>query len=541
VAVVLFLINLFFGKLRDLVYSDEVLRPASIMGKCACGLIGFLILLALLRNIRMTDFVKRRVLYGVLCYLFVLGFFYVTSVSHAGVLICDAYQMHKSAEGADFIYHSQFPHQYFYISLIRFFNVFFGNGNYLPYAFMNLACVGVIVVSVSKITDAVFKDNKTTVVLLLLMAVFFPFVHMLYSCSGDLPALALFSASLCAFISKVNSRTTSCAVICILLSVLAVLFKGTFLLHVLLWMLWGIFSLVSQRKVSHFAIPFLCFFTALFAQGQFIRFHETRYVANLARNEENGIGEVHGRREGGPDARTFPHIPKVCFIAMGLQNDIFDPENGRTVEYVTSPKSLNGKWSGIWNGFTVHGYGKLSEKALKARAYDSICKSFLGFIKDPLYAAHFFIRKIAFTWSNSTLGAMGMIDGRPSFWTHDFAWDSAKISPAAKFFSAPGGLGHSGIRNIHEGWKFIVFLFSAVGFFLLSRDRKSIPNPFVPLLAVIPLCGFFFYLFWEALPRYAIPMLLPLAIVAAYGIARCSEADPRKVISRIFSREAARH
>ncbi|MDR0536074.1 MAG: hypothetical protein LBG65_07000 [Puniceicoccales bacterium] len=192
---------------------------------------------------------------------------------------------------------------------------------------------------------------------------------------------------------------------------------------------------------------------------------------------------------------------------------------------------------GTWNCFTEHGWGELSEEALKARAWESIGKSFLGFSKDPLYAAHFFIRKIAVVWSSSLLNGMCQPkDGIPLFCAYDSAWDPSKTKVAGRFFFDKDGLGHSGIRNVYEGWKFIVFLFSAVGFFLLFRDRKSIPNPFVPLLAIIPLCGFFFYLFWEALPRYAIPMLLPLAIVAAYGIARCSEADPRKAISRIFSR-----
>ncbi|MDR0536038.1 MAG: hypothetical protein LBG65_06815 [Puniceicoccales bacterium] len=464
---------------------------------------------------------------------------YIAAINSGCVVAGDTLAMIESASGREHGYLLQMPHQDFYVFLIRFFNRFFGIGNYLPYAFMNLACVGVIVATVAKITDAVFKDNKTTVILLLLMAAFFPFAYTLHSCFNDWPALACFLVALCVFISKVDSKKFWCAVICVLFSILAILFKGTFLIYVLFWMLWGFLSFVSNRKISHFAMPVLCFASALFAQEQFIRFYEARYMPDFAKNRADAIREQvasEANRNEIPDRRKFPRLPKACWVAMGLQSDRFDPENGRTVDHVTSPKSLNGKWCGTWNAFVLHGRGELSEEALKARARESVGKSFLGFARDPLYAAHFSIRKIAVLWVTPPLSDMALIKGRLCFWAYDFAWDVGNANAAGRFFFDKDGLGHSGIRNVYEGWKFLVFLFSAVGFFLLFRDRKSIPNPFVPLLATIPLCGFFFYLFWEVLPRYAIPMLLPLAIVAAYGIARCSEADPRKAISRIFSR-----
>jgi hypothetical protein len=105
VALVLFLVNLLFGGLWALVYSDEAFRPDFIIRKCACGLVGFLILLTLLRNVRMTDLVKRRVFWGVLCYVLVLGLFYITAANHVGILVCDAARMHRSALGTNVVYH----------------------------------------------------------------------------------------------------------------------------------------------------------------------------------------------------------------------------------------------------------------------------------------------------------------------------------------------------------------------------------------------------------------------------------------------------
>ncbi|MDR0535844.1 MAG: hypothetical protein LBG65_05805, partial [Puniceicoccales bacterium] len=253
----------------------------------------------------------------------------------------------------------------------------------------------------------------------------------------------------------------------------------------------------------YLVIPLLCFLASSFAQTQFIRSYE----------------EYHKL-----DSKKTPHVPKVRWIAMGLQSGRYEKEKGRGIDYVTSPKNMDRIPVGTWNGFLygIHANAPIAES--KLQSYEAIRKSLRGFCADPLYAFEFFSRKIATLW------------GHPDFHTHPIwrkdvglsyfqnSWDSGKIGEVGRVILHRKSWFWIGLEPIQEGWHFIVLLFSMIGFVFLFRGGNSTRSPEALLIALILLGGFSLYLLWEAAPLYGMPLFLFLIMASAHGIARFSWA-----------------
>ncbi|MDR0534736.1 MAG: hypothetical protein LBG65_00005, partial [Puniceicoccales bacterium] len=249
-------------------YLDKLIR-------LACGLGGVIVVAGVKKILgNVTDELKTKIFKGALIYTAVVGGFLVLSLNSGYIptggdnAVC--FQA-AEGEGGGVTYQLKMAHQDPFIFLIRCFNHFLGARNYIAFFVLNLGSLLVIVACAGKISDLIFKDNKTTAIALLLTASFSPIFLHLPTIIGNIPGLACFLSAIYFWLS----RRRGWILACVLASILAVLFKATFSAFLLFWVFWGaVASLQKGCFARYLVIPLLCFLASSFAQTQFIRSYE---------------------------------------------------------------------------------------------------------------------------------------------------------------------------------------------------------------------------------------------------------------------------
>jgi hypothetical protein len=472
---------------------------------CAC-------FVCLIKKINLSKNIKKKVTIFSLVYLGVVGTTFICLINNSLSLTADTSVLYNVNHNASYL--SLFPYMDFFALVIRIIRKIFGENNFLPFMFLNLVSISVIYYFVQKITDLIFKKNEVTITVAILLMLFLPLIFFISLIYGDIMALSCFVAGIFAFLKYINLNRKRYLIAAIFCLVSAVLLKGTFSVFILFLIVFGIIYAVQTRKIKFVILPVSIFILAIIAQNSFAMFYEWRY--NLDNNSSQST-------------------PMTSYIAMGLQSGWYGCEQLKTdcgdVDYTTSAKKLNGIPAGSWNWFSGNTDSSL--------ALESINKSISSFLGSPEYFVSFFSKKLAYQWSDPSFFSRSyhhwendeLVGAVNPEWRYTFNSNSSPVIIELTSYDSATRK----ITDFIEGtWQFLVYTFAAIGFLFLARDKKLRTSPGLLLISTVIILGFGFYLIWEAMPRYALPFLPFMMIIAAYGITCLSEKHPLGKISKCF-------
>lgn len=198
-----------------------------------------------------------------------------------------------------------------------------------------------------------------------------------------------------------------------------------------------------------------------------------------------GLKALYEARSG---LKIHDGVPAILWIAMGMQE--------------------GDKEAGWYNGYSMYTYqdicgydgeaaSKLGKEEIRSRAKE--------FLKNPVYAADFYGRKLTSQWNEPTYGCFIM--------TLAAEEERGELTQALFF----GGL-HQFLLAFMDSYQ--LFIYAMVLLLLLGSRKKEEPLENHILLIII-IGGVLFHLLWEAKSRYVLPyfvMMLPLAAGGLYQI-----------------------
>lgn len=483
--------------------SIGIIAPFLFMA-AACVVVYFI-----LPYIKITDKTKKIILLASIIFAAVLGLIYLCLINgnveyHVDTRsIMDAIE-HPSWAG---YYLQMFPHQSIIATLLKIIWKMFGTNNNLPFYLINLSMILLIVFCIYKISDRVFRKNEITVISTVLVATFSPLIFDIALIYGDLLGLAFTLLGTLLFITNRRDwRYILGAALCL---AVAVIFKNSLVIVPLAFIAYGVIAAIISKKTKGLLSCLLIVIPCLIAQPMLKLF-------NLIPTSDCTV-------------------PTTAWIAMGLQSGQY--ADSSDLDYVTSVKQIDDLTEppGSYNGYIwgASDHCKISTETIKDQSSESIKKSASSFIGDPAYAVQFFSGKISSIWAD------------PSFYTNTYASPDGTVKTDTWITynreHAPRGLNsvtldeawtRKTIRFFQVAQQLFIYVFAAIGVFILIRNKKQNTDDSTLLLAIIFLGGFAVYLLWEAASRYAIPYYLLLMPFAAYGFVNLAHQIKQKISSR---------
>lgn len=355
-----------------------------------------------------------------------------------------------------------YPYQLGIIGFIEIVYSIVGKDNYIFIMILNVFSVCISFYYLYKISIEIFKDAKTAVFLIILLA---GCISAMFYCTYVYPTLFGLMFSIVGVYYQIryyNTERIRYQFISIILIVIAVLLKNNYLIVLLASVIMLIFKFLSNRKITAIIIIGIFFIVNSLASTMLFNYYEM--VSNKKVNDG---------------------APKLLWIAMGLQPA--------------------GSGEGWYNEFNWKVYNdNYDSKKSNEIAEESIKASLRGFKKDPIYALKFFYNKITSQWNEPTY---------QSLWgSHYVRQHTGELSGV--FYSIYEGPLNKIILEYLNIYQFIIWS-CALYFFI--RNRKNITAQQVYLIIIV-IGGFLFHIMWEAKAQYILPYFIMVIPYSAKGL-----------------------
>ena len=389
-------------------------------------------------------------------------------------------------------YFLAFPYQLGLLSAAISIYSIFGLHNTLPFQLLVLLFVVLLVWSICQITKILFNKDIVTKIAALLGAAYLPIILYAVWMYGDIISLSLGVTSIYLLLSYYQIKEANFSkkqftkiTLSILSMAVAVAVKPTMLIFIIGL---GIFFLLrwlsGKQKIILPSLVVCLMFVVQFLINQ-------------------GIMTVFERKL---DVKFDNPIPKVAFIAMGLQKDSFYTDDlynfGRINNYT-------------WAAYEHSGF---DTKKTSEMASDKLSSQIEEYWNNPKEAAWFFGNKFVLFWADpdfmSLYSSTGSIrEDVNSGHSQNYSKIQRSIIPDYK--GNYGVVGYS-LQSFMFAHKMTVIIGAIIFCFMLIG--KKIKDNFILLLPIIFITGIGVYMLWECNPRYMIPFFTILIPLSSYGL-----------------------
>ena len=384
-------------------------------------------------------------------------------------------------------YLSRFPYQIPLVLIFRLYLKIFGtSGIYVALEFTNAICNSITVVLLAKTASAISDSARTGMIAACLSALFFPLFFYSTFAYGNLLSFPFCFGALYLQITGIKANDAKNQLVAALLICISILIKSTNLLFlVAMLVVWGVVILRDKNLAS--LISAAIAIVLLVANNALV----DRMASSLGLNPSQ-------------------EMPKTAVIAMGLQEDGSDP------------LSNNKGW---YNGYLWSwSQEEYSAELAKEDSISSIRDSVNHFVRDPGYAADFFIKKYLSEWTEPTYESLLC-----SNWSHESGQTEFGVMserPMTRLLhSVYYGHFNEMIIAICKGLQLCLLLFST-GYFLFDKNRTR-PEYYAP--ALLAAGSAVFYLIWEAQAQYVMPAYMCLIPYAAASLSLTVDCIEKKI------------
>ena len=415
---------------------------------------------------------RRSILVAIVCVLAVLfGIFWIKTTctypqsDQEMILVCARlFNQGDFTALQDGEYLAVCPQQLGMVTLLRCFNVFFKNNDYLMFQYLTAILLPAIIVSGVKAVRYISKDNvRIELFYLLIVFTCFPMYAYTPYVYGDLISLEVGMVAVWALLSCLE-RFSIWKLVWLGTSIgLAVILRKNIIILAIALIIAAVIKMIcDSRKRRHVIAMGIAVIVGIFAFQLFI---ELMY---------------HNVRDNEADA-----FPASTYIVMGLNDDYGYP--------------------GWYNGY---GYDLFFEcdkdaAATTKRAMEDLRSYVALYRSDPSYMVDFFTRKMLAQWNApmyQCIAVNSMVKDEQGKIAHNiyeqgilFKW----ISSYMKVFQ-------------------LILYVSILFLLIVKRKEWDSIEKYALLIAVIG--GFFFSLMWEAKTRYVMPYFLMQLPYMAIGV-----------------------
>ncbi|MBR1478243.1 MAG: glycosyltransferase family 39 protein [Lachnospiraceae bacterium] len=357
-------------------------------------------------------------------------------------------------------YMSQNPHQMGYLTLLRVLFFFFGKGNYKAAQYFNAILVFFIVFSGYMFIKIFFSDkeygNRTSMLWLPLIAIFFPMYGYVPYVYGEIPSIAFIMLSLW-MLAEYTERGKKYGLV--LFGIFAGLSYTVRINSIIIFA--GVAIFLAVKLLSGDRRRMLCAIISLVAGV--ILFEVPVSLLHRAYNKDNA------------DA-----MPMILWVAMGTNTTFADGPG----------------WFDAYIYYTFWDADNDADKA-KEKAYADIGAFIKKCADDPAFAFHFYSQKLNSQWNSPLLGALAVTKG-----TGEGRRDFARI-----LYEEKQGRDLAKMLGIIELASFLAAIY------IILVNRAGELKRYILLIGIYG--GVLFTMLWEAHDRYVFQyMLLLMAVLA---------------------------
>lgn len=372
-------------------------------------------------------------------------------------------------------YFRSFPFQFGFVLYEElFFRLFYLVLPGAPEGYSSLAIQGLNVVwlavgyyAVIKCTALASRNESVTKLTAVLLGLFMPPLLFTTYMYGNIPGFALSILGVWMFLDFQHSRRWLTGVLTAVFLTLAVCIKLNSLIFVVAVCIVWVIRLIKKPQFKSALLLVITIVLALGVKGLPQKYYERRC------DDSFGSG-----------------VPQVSWMAMGMNEG-------------NSCAGWNKNEYTIQN-FREHHYDR---ELTSAVSREEINNRLQYFRKNPAYAADFVSRKILSQWNEPTYQGL---------------WNNQ----VRKNYSEPGQMYDiicnkidGGLARMMNYYQQLIFFGFALGIICLARN-KSIRASIFPLIV---LGGFLYHLLFEAKSQYAMPYIILMIPVAAYGFVLLSD------------------
>ncbi|MCR5715976.1 MAG: hypothetical protein K6G23_03930 [Lachnospiraceae bacterium] len=360
-------------------------------------------------------------------------------------------------------YAGYYPHQLPLILVLEVLFRLLHTTSYLVVQYLNAILLPLMILGGYLAVKAMFRETGVAFVYLCLIMGCLPVIFYVPYVYGEIASFTFVFWEIWALCGFLQNGRVSYAIAALISSTAAFVFRKNTLIILIavgIVLLWHAVLAKTWKPVLLLIGMILC---VVLVQAFVLQFYELR----------SGIQIGSG-------------IPSSAWVAMGLMDGWPGPG-----------------WFNNMNReiYQASGFDPLTADAM---AKSAIAERLQVFRADPAYARAFFRCKILTQWNEPTYGAF--------YLNYSFSEPLQEGSFVYRVFD--GDLNIS-LSNFMNHYQFVIYVLAVIGMVLqLFRNRK--PIELLPQIALIG--GFFFSLLWEAKSRYALPYLVLMVPVAAYGI-----------------------
>lgn len=381
-------------------------------------------------------------------------------------------------------YASRFPFQVPLAILIAGLKWVFRDASYQAFELLNIASVVGTVYAVRSLSRALFANDRTEKLTVLLMGGFLPLVFYCTFEYGNLISLPLAIWALSLQVQQLRGGGVKKGVCAVLLVCVAILLKSSMLL-VLIGMIAGwLVVALKQRDVR----------SAILVVGALVLYVLCGRLTSFVANKTLGLESQNA-------------LPKVVWIAMGMQEGRESMENN----------------PGWYNGYLWKYAGdEYTPDTVTSDANESLASSISGFVADPAYAVRFFVTKYCSEWCQPDYECL-----LASNWVGASSDDMPIMSkrhmskPLHSIYYGKANAVLLGFMDIYQS----ALVLGATCLFFSTR-RPQIDG-LVPLLVCAGTA--LMYLFWEAQSQYVMHAYVLMVPYAACGLPMLAERIAQRV------------
>ncbi|MBT1177886.1 hypothetical protein JS532_10015 [Bifidobacterium callimiconis] len=369
-------------------------------------------------------------------------------------------------------YLQQYPFQSGYILFCSLISYLFGKYNMLlPIRFFNLGMAILSIKTLCKLSETIFKNEKTVKICIILSTAFTPFIFFSTFIYGNMPSISMCLIS-CYLQQKIISSPelskknlgyilgASIALFC------AVWFKPNSLIFLVgIELIWAISFIGTKKTILIIGLVLMMF-----------SYEAATHIPISIVEKQTGISSKEA-------------IPKSAWIAMGLQE---------------SPERAPG-W---YNNYGPDLYDRTDHNASETNrlAKQEIKNRITTFVNKPIYAAKFFGKKISSTWAEPTFQSLWISYGGTGGIRDDL--NHSKLEQSITI-----GKLHSVYITYCDVIQNLVYIGAL---YCIVKKRRELTIVHLSLI-IIFLGGAAFHLFWETKSDYVLPYFFLLIPYAAAG------------------------
>lgn len=357
------------------------------------------------------------------------------------------------------------PHQYGLALILEILYFFFGQGNYLSFAYLNALCMPLLVYAGYRILHGMFENDVMEIFYFLLMAVCGPLYVYVLHIYGEVSSTTFCMVLIWQVIDYCKTQKRANGVGAILSAALACTVRMNSLIVVIAAGIVLSIRALKDKKLQAILLM-LIMFLSIFGSNA-------------------GIKKMYELRTGVEVGKGIPHI---SYILMGLE----DTEAG--------PGWFNG------TNYTEYAENAFDHDATAQSSMEKTKLRLKELWSDKGAAFGFFKRKILTQWNAPDYN---------SFYTVEKFTCEAEELPGITKSIFMGNL-RDFLEDFFDGYQFVIY----IGVTVLLIGGFSRKNPIENHLLMIAIIGgFLFSILWEAMSRYVIPYMafsIPLAAAGLY-------------------------